>query len=121
MIKLRKQYAALYGGDVAWLPNTAAEQVVSFLRRDQKDEFLVLINLTSHRATGTVDLRAEGFEPVKIASGRPADPLSPASTSMAMSGSFIIGPPPNRLFAVFGEYLMMRDWGHGFSQSRKRD
>jgi glycosidase len=77
LIKLRKQYAALHGGDVAWLQNTAAEQVVGFLRKDEKDEFLVLINLTSRRAIGSVELsNAEGFEPVRI-SGRPvpADPL----------------------------------------------
>jgi glycosidase len=77
LIRLRKQYAALNGGDVAWLQNTAAEEVVSFLRKDEKDEFLVLINLTNHRATGSVELsNAEGFEPVKI-SGRsvPVDPL----------------------------------------------
>jgi glycosidase len=79
LIKVRKQYAALYGGDVVWLQNTAAEEVVSLLRKDAKDEFLVLINLSSHRATGSVELsNAEGFELVKI-SGRPApvDPLLP--------------------------------------------
>jgi glycosidase len=77
LIKLRKHYAALYGGDVVWLQNSAAEQVVSFLRKDEKDEFLVLINLASHRATGSVELpNAEGFEPVKI-TGRtvPVDSL----------------------------------------------
>ena len=77
LIKLRKQYAALYSGDVAWLQNTSPVEVISFLRKDAKDEFLVLINLTSHRATGSVDLAsADGFEPVKI-SGRAiaADPI----------------------------------------------
>jgi glycosidase len=78
LIKLRKQYAALYGGDVVWLQNSAAGEVASFLRKDEKDEFLVLINLSSQRATGSVELsNAEGFEPVKI-SGRsvPVDPLA---------------------------------------------
>jgi cyclomaltodextrinase / maltogenic alpha-amylase / neopullulanase len=78
LIKLRKQHAAFYGGEVDWLPNTAAEQVVSFLRKDAKDEFVILINLTSHRAAGTVELpNADGFEPVKINS-RPvaADPIA---------------------------------------------
>jgi glycosidase len=85
LIKLRKQYAALYSGDVAWLQNTAAEEVVSFLRKDEKDEFLVLINLTSHRAAGSVDLsNAEGFEPVKI-SGRAA-PLDPLPSGFSLNG-----------------------------------
>src|ERR1039458_10095597 len=71
LIKLRKQYAALSNGEVTWLQNTAADEVVSFLRTDTKDEFMILINLTNHRATGTVELaNAEGFAPVKI-SGRP--------------------------------------------------
>jgi hypothetical protein len=44
------------------------------LRRDAKDEFLVLINLSSRRTTGSVELSTEqGFDPVKI-SGIP-EPL----------------------------------------------
>jgi glycosidase len=85
LIKLRKQYAALYSGDVAWLQNTAAAEVVSFLRKDEKDEFLVLINLTSHRATGSVELsNAEGFEPVKIG-GRPV-PVDPLPSGFSLNG-----------------------------------
>lgn len=71
LIKLRKQYAAFYGGDVIWLKNTAPDEIVSLLRRDAKDEFLVLINLSSRRVTGSVELsNAEGFKPVNIG-GRP--------------------------------------------------
>ena len=79
LIKLRKQYPAFSSGDVAWLTNSATEQVVSLQRKDQKDEFVVLINLTSHRATGTVELPdAEGFEPVKISiRPGPGEPVLP--------------------------------------------
>ena len=85
LIKLRKQYAALCDGDVSWVPNTAAVDVVSFVRKDAKDEFLVLINLTSHRATGSVELAdPAGFEPVKI-SGRPI-PLDPLITGFSLNG-----------------------------------
>lgn len=67
LIKLRKQNAAFYNGDVVWLQNTAPGEVISFMRRDAKDEFLVLINLSSRRVAGSVELsNAEGFEPVKI-------------------------------------------------------
>ena len=67
LIKLRKQYPALQNGDVAWLSNSVPEQVVSFLRTDKTDEFLVLVNLTSLRATGTIDAaNAQDFEPVRI-------------------------------------------------------
>jgi glycosidase len=68
LIKLRKQNAAFYAGDVVWLTNSAPGEVVSFLRHDAKDEFLVLINLSSRRVNGSVDLPdADGFKPVNIA------------------------------------------------------
>ncbi len=71
VIKLRKQYTAFYNGEVVWLENTAPGEVVSFLRRDAKDEFLVLINFSSRRVAGSVELPdAEGFGLVSI-SGRP--------------------------------------------------
>ncbi|HTY86859.1 MAG TPA: alpha-amylase family glycosyl hydrolase [Candidatus Acidoferrum sp.] len=67
LIKLRKQYPALYSGEVTWLENTASGEVVSFLRRDAKDEFLVLINFSSRRVTGSVEMsNPEGFELVTI-------------------------------------------------------
>jgi glycosidase len=80
--KLRKQYPALYNGEVVWLENSAPGEVVGFLRRDAKDEFLVLINFSSRRVTGSVELQnAEGFGLVNI-SGRsnPVDPHLPDFT-----------------------------------------
>jgi cyclomaltodextrinase / maltogenic alpha-amylase / neopullulanase len=74
LIRLRKKCAAFYNQDVVWVQNSAGGEVVSFLRRDAKDEFLVLINLSSRRVTGSVELSNEkGFDPVKI-SGMP-EPL----------------------------------------------
>jgi cyclomaltodextrinase / maltogenic alpha-amylase / neopullulanase len=67
LIKLRKKYAAFRNEDVVWVQNSAPGEVVSFLRRDAKDEFLVLINLSNRRTTGSVELPTEsGFDPVKI-------------------------------------------------------
>jgi cyclomaltodextrinase len=67
LIKLRKHHPALCSGSVDWLDNTAANQVVSFLRRDAKDEFLVLINFSSATVSGSVALPdAGGLEPVNI-------------------------------------------------------
>ena len=71
LIKLRKQYPVFSNGEVVWVENTAPGEVVSFLRRDAKDEFLVLINFSSRSVTGSVELSdGEGFEPVRIG-GRP--------------------------------------------------
>jgi cyclomaltodextrinase / maltogenic alpha-amylase / neopullulanase len=67
LIKLRKQHPAFTNGDVTWLTNTAPGKVISYLRRDAKDEYLVLINFSNIRASGSVSLPEGGtFEPVKI-------------------------------------------------------
>ncbi len=79
LIKLRKKYAAFGNEDVAWVKNSAPDAVVSFLRRDATNEFLVLINFSSRRATGSVELASEkGFDPVKISGmPEPVDVLIP--------------------------------------------
>lgn len=78
LIKLRKQSPALCGGSVEWLVNSATNRVVSFLRKDEKDEFLVLINFSSGVVTGSVSLEdADGFEPVSI-----SDEPHPIDTSL---------------------------------------
>jgi glycosidase len=73
LIKLRKQHGAFLNNDVTWLNNSAPGEIVSFLRQDAKDQYLVLINFSSRRVAATLELPdAAGFEPVKI-TGR-ADP-----------------------------------------------
>ena len=67
LIKLRKQHEAFSNSDVAWQPNSASGEVLSFIRRDAKDEYLVLINLSSRRVAASVSLpNADAFTPVKI-------------------------------------------------------
>jgi cyclomaltodextrinase len=67
LIKLRKRNPAFSSGTVEWLDNTATNQVVSFMRHDDKDEFLILINFSNGQVTGTVTLdNADGFKPVSI-------------------------------------------------------
>ena len=79
LIKLRKQNTAFTSGNVVWLQNTAPGEVVSFLRREATNEFLVLINLSSRRAAAAVELpEAEGFEPVAISGqAKPVDIVLP--------------------------------------------
>jgi glycosidase len=79
LIKLRKTNAAFSNVDVNWVSNSAPGEVVSFLRQDGKDEFLILINLSSRRVAASVGLPdAADFEPVDI-SGRakPVDIVLP--------------------------------------------
>jgi cyclomaltodextrinase / maltogenic alpha-amylase / neopullulanase len=74
LIKLRKQYAPFRNDDVSWLPNSDEADLVTFMRADDQDEFLVMINFSSRPIAGSVDVKdAQGFQPVRI-SGLPNAP-----------------------------------------------
>lgn len=67
LIKLRKERPAFQNDEVLWLQNTAPAEVVTFIRKDAKDEFLVALNLSSRVATGSVEVSApDGFTALKI-------------------------------------------------------
>jgi glycosidase len=67
LIQLRKQDAALRSDNVEWLRNSDDTKLVTFLRADDQDEFLVVINLSNRPLTGKVELKnTAGFSPVKI-------------------------------------------------------
>ncbi len=74
LIKLRKQYAAFRNGDVQWIHNSDQNDLITFLRTDGKDEFLVTINFSSRRVHGKIDLEnSEDFAPVKITGIKKSD------------------------------------------------
>ena len=74
LINLRKQYAAFRNTDVTWLPNSDEANLVTFMRADNKDEFLVMINFSSRPIAGSVEVKnAQDFKPVRI-SGMPEPP-----------------------------------------------
>ncbi len=74
LIKLRQDYPALTNDRLIWLPNTDASRVVSFLRLDGNDEFVIVINLSNRPVTGSLKvLNAAAFKPVKLA-GLPDGP-----------------------------------------------
>jgi cyclomaltodextrinase / maltogenic alpha-amylase / neopullulanase len=56
MIALRRAHEALRQGETQWLSNSDEARVLTFLRRDAHEEFLVAINLSSPAWTGTVGL-----------------------------------------------------------------
>jgi len=69
LIQLRKKYPAFQNNIVVWLRNTDAANVVTFLRRDEQDEFVIVINLSSRRSTATVEgLSPDEFKPVLLPS-----------------------------------------------------
>ena len=71
LIELRKKYPAFTAGKLTWVGNFDESRVVSFLRQDDNDEFLVVINFSNRPLAGSLNLsNASGFSPVKI-SGMP--------------------------------------------------
>jgi cyclomaltodextrinase / maltogenic alpha-amylase / neopullulanase len=71
LIQLRHQYAVLRNSRVDWLHNSDETNLVTFLRADDKDELLVVINFSNHPLNGSVDLKnVDGFVPVEISGVR---------------------------------------------------
>jgi glycosidase len=67
LIQLREQHPAFRTAAVHWLHNSSEATLVTYLRSDDKDDFLVAINFSNRPADGSVDLKsAAGFVPVKI-------------------------------------------------------
>lgn len=56
IVALRREHAALRRGELIWLTNSDEARVVTFLRRDDKDEMLVAINFSNRPFLGTVEV-----------------------------------------------------------------
>jgi cyclomaltodextrinase / maltogenic alpha-amylase / neopullulanase len=56
LIKLRKGYAPFRNDQVVWLRNSNEADLVSFMRLDAKDEFVVLINCSNRPQVGWVEV-----------------------------------------------------------------
>lgn len=76
LIKLRQQSPAFGNDRVTWLRNTDPNSVVTFLREDEHEQFVVAINFSSRPAKSGVEIpNAEQFQLVKI-NGAPAAPAA---------------------------------------------
>ena len=74
LISLRKQYACFRNDNVTWLGNSDENDLVTFMRSDDQDEFVVVINFSNRPVTGRVEVKnSEEFKPVQI-SGMPKLP-----------------------------------------------
>ena len=74
LIQLRKQNAAFRNNTVAWLHNSDEADLVTLMRSDGNDEFVIVINFSDRPVAGRVEVNnSDQFEPVKI-SGRPKVP-----------------------------------------------
>lgn len=74
LIKLRREHPAFHDDRVVWLQNTAPAEVITILRKDEKEEFVIVINLSSRTTAGSLEIPdTEGFTLLKV-DGMPAMP-----------------------------------------------
>jgi cyclomaltodextrinase / maltogenic alpha-amylase / neopullulanase len=67
LIQLREKNAAFRDSAVEWLANSDEKDLVTFLRADDKDAFLVVINFSNRPVSGSVNVKnGEDFQPVPI-------------------------------------------------------
>ena len=55
MIALRKKHPALEQGQLVWTHNSDEQHIVTYMRRDGPDEFLIAVNLSNTPFRGTVE------------------------------------------------------------------
>ena len=71
LIDLRKKYPCFENHQVTWLHNSDENDVVSFMRSDDTNEFVVVINFSNRPISGRVEISdSSDFTPVRI-SGMP--------------------------------------------------
>jgi glycosidase len=67
LINLRKQYPCFENDRVAWLHNSDENDVVTFMRQDDQDEFVVVINFSNRPVAGRMEIKdGKGFQLVRI-------------------------------------------------------
>ena len=71
LIQLRRQNPAFQNHRVVWLKNSNEDNLVTLMRQDGNDEFIVVINFSNRPVSGKVEVMNSGdFKPVQI-SGMP--------------------------------------------------
>jgi glycosidase len=74
LIRLRKEYAPFRNGRVVWLHNSTEDNLVTFKRADDSNEFVVVINFSNRPVHAQVEIsNGDDFKPVAIA-GTPKVP-----------------------------------------------
>jgi glycosidase len=74
LIQFREQNPALCGNHLEWIHNSDEKNLVTFLRADDKDQFLVAINFSNRPTDSRVDVKdVAGFNAVNISGADPAN------------------------------------------------
>lgn len=79
LIALRRRHAALQQGETMWLENADPERIMTLLRREGDEEFLVAVNLSNRPFRGRAALdRGERFAEIPLPSVKPGTTALPA-------------------------------------------
>lgn len=99
LFAMRKQEAALTSGELTWLNNSAPDSLVTFLRKkEEDDQVLVIVNLSNRKVAVTVDLAAADFMPA-------TDLLTSKKVSTAFSPGHVSFPAP---LEAYGTMVLKR-------------
>ena len=88
LFAVRNQYAALQSGELIWINNTEPDKVLSFLRRKDKEEILVVLNLSNRNTHVTIDLPVMNYSSVEnlLKEGKTYFQLYSGRVSLDLSG-----------------------------------
>ncbi len=64
IIDLRKSHPALQQGETDWLKTSAPDRVLSYMRRENGEEFLVIVNTSNQPFTGVVNVPSANYNDV---------------------------------------------------------
>jgi cyclomaltodextrinase / maltogenic alpha-amylase / neopullulanase len=65
LFALRREEPALTEGELIWVENSQPDSLLSFLRRKDADQIVVVINVSNRKIAGTIDLPWAEFRPLK--------------------------------------------------------
>ena len=76
LIRFRKEHQAFSNDRVIWLRNSDESSLVTFMRLDTRNEFVIAINFSNRPVVGSVEvMHDQEFKPVKL-NGMPETPAS---------------------------------------------
>ena len=77
LFALRKQHPALTSGDLIWINNSEPDRVLSFLRKKEDEEIVVILNLSNRNTHLTVDLPVMDYSSIEnlLSDGKTYFPL----------------------------------------------
>jgi cyclomaltodextrinase / maltogenic alpha-amylase / neopullulanase len=83
LVALRRQHRALQSGATEWLSNSDEARIVSYVRRDAKEEFLVVVNCSNRPFIGAVEVAGgDAFRDVTPGAGATKRPVALPTVSL---------------------------------------